>query len=256
MTTAVQQYKTPVAALAAMCDYADPILFAQALKATVFPNGQATNEQLMAFCTVAKTYGLNPFLKQLYAFPSKGGGVVPMVSVDGWAHIITKNPQMDGMRFDDHRDDKGDIFATTCTIKRKDWSEPCVVTEYMDECRGTSGPWQKSPKRMLRHRAMIQCARIAFGLGGIHDEDDAETIADAEPPRVVVEQKPRSLAALANKIAPRQPEPVPTDAESAGALTPEQNAEMDRQIAAEQGEDAAEFFAAPAKSRKGREQEH
>ena len=108
---------------------------------------------------------------------------------------------------------------------------------------------------MLRHRAMIQCARIAFGLGGIHDEDDAETIAEAEPPRVVVEQKPRSLAALANKIAPRREE-IAEEVVDQGTLTPEQNAEIDRQIAAEQAEDAPEFFAQPAKTRKGRGEEH
>ena len=26
---------------------------------------------------------------------------------------------------------------------------------------------------MLRHKCMVQCARIAFGLGGIYDSDEA-----------------------------------------------------------------------------------
>jgi hypothetical protein len=33
---------------------------------------------------------------------------------------------------------------------------------------------------MLRHKAMIQCARMAFGFGGISDEDDAERIREKD----------------------------------------------------------------------------
>ena len=32
---------------------------------------------------------------------------------------------------------------------------------------------------MLRHKAMIQCARLAFGFGGIYDQDEAERIVEA-----------------------------------------------------------------------------
>lgn len=34
------------------------------------------------------------------------------------------------------------------------------------------------PKRMLRHKAMIQCARLAFGFAGIYDKDEAERIVE------------------------------------------------------------------------------
>jgi hypothetical protein len=33
---------------------------------------------------------------------------------------------------------------------------------------------------MLRHKAMIQCARIAFGFGGIFDPDEAERIVERD----------------------------------------------------------------------------
>lgn len=58
----------------------------------------------------------------------------------------------------------------------------------MDECRREpfktregreiTGPWQSHPKRMLRHKAMIQCARLAFGFAGIYDKDEAERIVE------------------------------------------------------------------------------
>src|SRR5258708_12137236 len=80
----------------------------ETLKATVFPtkdrNGnkvEVTNEQLIAFLQVADRYDLNPFVREIYAFPTKGGGIVPMVPVDGWSNIVNRNPQMDGIEFVD-----------------------------------------------------------------------------------------------------------------------------------------------------------
>ena len=70
--------------------------------------------------------------------------------------------------------------SCTCRIYRKDRSHPIVVTEYMDECRRNTQPWKSHPRRMLRHKAMIQAARLAFGFTGIYDEDEAERIKDAK----------------------------------------------------------------------------
>jgi len=38
---------------------------------------------------------------------------------------------------------------------------------------------------MLRHKALIQCARIAFGYAGFYDEDEAQGIIDATPASTV-----------------------------------------------------------------------
>jgi len=50
----------------------------------------------------------------------------------------------------------------------------------MAECKRNTQPWQSHPRRMLRHKAMIQCARLAFGFAGIYDQDEAERIVDKE----------------------------------------------------------------------------
>ncbi len=69
----------------------------------------------------------------------------------------------------------------------KDRKHPVKVTEYMAECKRPTQPWQSHPKRMLRHKATIQCARLAFGFVGIYEQDEAERIIEAEfspaPPR-------------------------------------------------------------------------
>jgi phage recombination protein Bet len=149
------------------------------LKATAF-KGQVTDAQMTALMLVAQQYGLNPWTREIYAFPDRQNGIVPVVGVDGWARIINENPQFDGMEFEQ------DESACTCKIYRKDRSRPTSVTEYMEECRRqNTGPWQSHPKRMLRHKAMIQCARLAFGFGGIFDQDEAERIVETQAERVI-----------------------------------------------------------------------
>ncbi len=145
----------------------------ETLKATAF-KGTASNEQLMSLMIVADQYGLNPLCKEIYAFPDKQNGIVPVVGVDGWARIINTHPEFDGMEFEQ------DEEQCTCTIYRKDRSHPVSATEYMEECKRNTSPWGSHPKRMLRHKAMIQCARLAFGYVGIYDKDEAERIIEAE----------------------------------------------------------------------------
>ena len=201
--------KTP-SALAVMAGKinVDPAKLHATLKATVFKG--ASDDELLALVVVANTYGLNPLLKELYAFPAKGGGIVPVVSVDGWVSMVNAHPQMDGMQFEEHADEAGKLLAITCRIWRKDRNRPIEVTEHLSECKRATDPW-KMEHRMLRHKALMQCARYAFGFSGITDEDEARDIAGMrdvtpkdtapldidpiqpfalkEPPRSQIEQK-------------------------------------------------------------------
>lgn len=143
------------------------------LKATAF-KGPATDAQMTALLIVANQYGLNPWTKEIYAFPDSRNGIVPVVGVDGWSRIINSHPQFDGMDFE------YDAESCTCVIHRKDRSHPVRVTEFMEECkRKNVGPWESHPRRMLRHKAMIQAARLAFGYTGIFDQDEAERIRES-----------------------------------------------------------------------------
>lgn len=168
------------------------------LKATAF-KGQVSDAQMSALLIVASQYGLNPWTKEIYAFPDQNNGIVPVVGVDGWSRIINTHPQFDGMEF------KADDESCTCIIYRKDRSHPVSVTEYLSECKRPVKPWQSHPKRMLRHKALIQCARLAFGYVGIYDQDEAERIA--ESPLNPVKSRPADIASAA------QAEHAPASAE-------------------------------------------
>jgi len=146
---------------------------------TVMPsNKPVSNEQFVSFMAVANEYKLNPLVKEIYAFPTQGGGIQPIVSIDGWLRIINSNPEFNGMTFHDVLEN-GALVAVKCAIHKKGIDFPVEVTEYMSECKMNTQPWQKYPARMLRHKAAIQCGRYAFGLSGIIDPDEAERYAQA-----------------------------------------------------------------------------
>lgn len=166
------------------------------LKATAF-KGQVSDAQMTTLMLVAQQYNLNPWTREIYAFPDKNNGIVPVVGVDGWSRIMNDHPQMDGMEF------KQDDESCTCIIYRKDRAHPISATEYMSECKRTTGPWSSHPKRMLRHKAMIQAARLAFGFGGIYDQDEAERII--ETTGVTIDQ---ATGEITGKREERKPEPL------------------------------------------------
>ena len=139
-----------------------------------------TNEEFITCVIVANNYNLNPFLKEIYAFSGKGGGIIPIVPIDGWVRIATSHPQYDGVEQVENDGPDGKFKSVTTKFYRKDTSHPTVVTEYLEECARDTEPWKKWPRRMLGHKSYIQCARKAFGFAGIYDEDEAQRIVEAQ----------------------------------------------------------------------------
>jgi len=202
------------------------------LKATAFrqrgknggPPPEISNEQMFSLLTVAKKYDLDPFVRELYAFPTDTGGIVPIVGVDGWLQMINRHPQFDYMEisggeptfelFDDENDLPGpekfqrivERAWLEVTIQRKDRAKPTVHREFLRECYRDTGPWNSHPHRMLGWKTIIQAGRIAFGYSGIFDEDEAERIAQAN-----------SIPGEARDITPRGKPAVTTPQATNGA---------------------------------------
>ncbi|CAG4887784.1 recombinase RecT [Paraburkholderia saeva] len=182
------------------------------LKATAFRQGgdkEITDEQMAALLIVADRYGLDPFTKEIYAFPDKGG-IVPVVGVDGWARVVNEHPQCDGFEFT-YADDFTDFSSKQVPvwmevhIFRKDRTRPVIVREYFDEVvRRNMQPWQSHPNRMLRHKTFVQGARLAFGFAGVFDEDEGQRIVERDmgsAQEVTPVQQPQSRSARAAAAA-------------------------------------------------------
>lgn len=163
------------------------------LRSTVLSVGRnetpPTTEEVAMFLAVAKERDLSPFLGQIHAFRTKRGGVQVVVGIDGWVAMVNREPMFDGLQWEDKYDKDGNLVSVTCIMHRKDRSHPIAATERIDECKRDTEPWRKWPHRMLRHKAYIQCARLAFGYSGIVDPDEAERIKEVDAQ--VIDEKPR-----------------------------------------------------------------
>jgi phage recombination protein Bet len=187
----------------------DPAEFYRVIRATVMPR-EATQEQTAAFLMIAKQYNLSPLLKEIHAFANRrSGGIVPMISIDGWSTLVNRQPQYDGVEFGYEQDDRNRIVSCTCTMWRKDRSHPTVVTEFLSECfKEGSEAWKTAPARMIRHRAFVQAARLTFGLSTAWDEENApyqEGIVDITPASEPVVEP----AAPKTPTAAHRPPPAP-----------------------------------------------
>ena len=179
--------------------------FIKTFKASLFKSlkREPTNEEVGMMMIVAHEYDLNPFVGQIYAFPAKNGGIVPVVGIDGFSTIAERNKDYDGFEiafaptnFTMMKKDKNGADTSVaeskpcpeyCEIRvfRKNLTHPIVVREYLDEVycsprNGFDGAWQSHTKRMLRHKTIIQGFRLAFSITGIYDEDEARRIIDVQ----------------------------------------------------------------------------
>jgi hypothetical protein len=140
-----------------------------------------TLPDLERLLTASLKYELSPVGREIFLCPDPAGRApLLVVGVDGWSRLLNDHDQFAGMRFKESDELVDGIPAwVECTIHRRDRRVPTAVREYLCEVRGTSSAWITHPRRMLRHKAMVQCARVAFGLGEIVDPDEADQIARA-----------------------------------------------------------------------------
>lgn len=197
----------------------------KSLKAIIFKDPKVSDDEAQAFMLVADKYGLDPWTRQIYPALTKQGSILPVVGVDGWCAIINNHPQADGLKvIPGPKKPMGEILhrsgsdswlqmeapeEITVEIYRKDRKYPVTVSETMAECFRATDPWKSHPARMLRHKAIIQAARIAFGFTGIYDPDEAEAIREVHmgPAEVVAkpvyEKKGMTLEAYVKAIIDR-----------------------------------------------------
>lgn len=208
-------------------------------------NYTPSNEDVAAFCIVADQYDLNPFTREIHAFVNKAGGVTPIVGIDGWVKLVNRNATFDGCTLDMDDDESGKLVSCTCTMRVKGRQHPVIVTEYLSECVRPTDPWRTMPRRMLRHKAYMQAARLAFGLSGIYDEDEANDIVSRDVE--VVDSKPGTKAKSIVAAIRNAREQFPTTAEPQRVEAPAQPDQQQEHAAEPAPADSApEAIASPA----------
>ena len=116
---------------------------------------------------MAARYQLDPLSDEISIMETHEGHQA-FITIDGWVKLINSHQQYAGMSLREAPiENPSSIVDPTwmeCTIYRHDRILPIVVKEYLDEVKIDHPSWQQMPKRMLRHRVIQQCARLAFGI--------------------------------------------------------------------------------------------
>jgi len=135
---------------------------------------QVSDAQLAAFVSVASAMEVNPLLPgMLYAYPTSGGGIVPIMGPDGVYKKLMEHPDIDSWETEVFPADVALPPTHAITrIYRKGRERPISYTAVLSEWRiGTNPNWNSRPRHFLALRSLKHAARqIIHGLP--YDEDD------------------------------------------------------------------------------------
>ena len=110
-------------------------------------------------------YGLDPFTDEIAIHQYEDNHWQAFITIDGWSKLINSHPSFSGISFTESEELIGGVPAWMgCAIYRSDRVVPTEVKEYLCEIQTEHSIWKEMPRRMLRHRVIAQCARLAFGV--------------------------------------------------------------------------------------------
>lgn len=144
-------------------------------------NSAAPKEVQQPLLKIAKQFVLNPLLGQLDWDHHPEYGYEVFIPIDGWVTLIHREPTFAGMTFHHSIEMEHSIpIWMECSIYRSDLIQPFTVREYFAELKTDHPIWQQMPRRMMRHKTLQQCARLAFGIHLPELRDRKPIIATAE----------------------------------------------------------------------------
>ena len=119
---------------------------------------------LLSLLRIAKANNLDPLKEEVALALYEDTHWQAYISVEGYSKILNQHPAFNGITFTESTELANGIpIWMECAIFRKDRCQPIVVREYFEEVKSEQSIWQKMPRRMLRHRVLQQCARLAVG---------------------------------------------------------------------------------------------
>ena len=133
------------------------------LKAWVDLQIEVPSKTILTLLRSTQTLGLDPLCEEIGFTQYEDGQWQVFITIEGCSKLLNQHPQFNGLVFT-----QADTLIDgvpewiECAIYRKDREVPTTVREYLMEVRGENSIWQKMPRRMLRHRALQQCVRLAI----------------------------------------------------------------------------------------------
>jgi hypothetical protein len=107
---------------------------------------------------------LDPLNEEISFTQYEDGHWQVFITIEGCFKLLNQHGQFNGLIFN-----QAETFIDgipewiECSIYRRDRIMPITVREYLIEVCSEKEIWKKMPRRMLRHRALQQCVRLAMG---------------------------------------------------------------------------------------------
>ena len=201
----------------------------------------ATDKELFMFMGICKSYGLNPFKREIHFikrsfkdnqgnWQEKGDAVV---GYEVYLKRAERTGQLDGWKCHIEKDTMGE--KAVIEIKRKDQSTPIIWEVYRKEFDTGKSTWLKMPTFMLKKVCIAQGFRLAFPdeMGGlpiipeeipVHPEQVTYTEMTSEgleKKDMMVEPEKTPLEVVSNEITP-----TPDEGEPSVVISPKQRDRM------------------------------
>ena len=118
---------------------------------------------ILTLLRMMQSLRLDPLSEEIGFTQYEDGQWQVFITIEGCSKLLNQHPQFNGLHFT-QADTLIDGLPEwiECSIYRKDREVPTTVREYLAEVKGENEIWKKMPRRMLRHRALQQCVRLAI----------------------------------------------------------------------------------------------
>lgn len=134
------------------------------LKAWIDLQIEVPAKTVLSLLRTMQHWHLDPLKEEIGFTQYEDGHWQVFISINGCSRLLNEHSQFNGLVFN-----QADTLVDgvpewiECSIYRRDRLMPITVREYFVEVRNSHELWQKMPRRMLRHRALQQCVRLAVG---------------------------------------------------------------------------------------------
>jgi phage recombination protein Bet len=182
----------------------------------------ASVDELNMFLHLSKTYGLDPFAKEIWFIKMRGAPVI-MTSRDGYLKIANNNPTFEGLVSDvvyegdsfkkmpdsvDHQygvNKRGKILGAYALVYRKNVRFPIYVFAPYQDYIKPSDVWRQYPHAMILKVAESMALKRAFSLSGLvsREEMDIDEEGRTQEPIPVTNAAPRQLSPRASVSKPK-----------------------------------------------------
>ena len=170
-----------------------------------------SNEEFAFFLEVCKFRGLNPFNREIYAIPGKGGKMTFQVSIDGLRLLAGRSGK--------YRGQLGPMYCAADGVWREEWLEkvppvaakvgvlrdgfthPVWAVARYESYKQNSPIWEKMPDLMLAKCAESLALRRAFPAetGGLYTHEEMAQAGNTPLPP----QAPQEILAKLEELKPR-----------------------------------------------------